>query len=272
MFPYLGLKASTDQRQIDERLQYHPQVFEFFTTADDVTPARLVHLRKMIQHVQATGIEKIVIHHPMKFGATHNEVSVNPKNHPEQYAFMMQSSQELIDLAISTDTQLLIHGAYNSPVTAILADYPSIAAARDAVFKRLDHFRDLGGDHVMFENSISPLFNYGDEAIEDRIIDHRYRLCFDTSHAFIVLHGDNAGLQRSMAQLKSQVVHYHFVDSMGQFHDSLQLGTGAIDWAPLKPLCNQAASNIFEINLKDQFDSREMRASYQYLKRSWHLG
>lgn len=28
----LGLKASTDQRQIRDRLQYHPDVFEFHLT------------------------------------------------------------------------------------------------------------------------------------------------------------------------------------------------------------------------------------------------
>ena len=269
MFPYLGLKASTNQAQIDERLKYHPEVFEFFTTDQDVTPSGLNHLKAMIEHVKAAGVDRIVMHHPMKFNGQHNEVAVDRLSNPDAYHFLMQSSENLIQLAIQTNTQVLIHGAYNSPVSDILSNYPSIDSARKVVFNRLDHFKSLGGDHVMFENSISPLFDYGDPVIENLIIEHQYRLCYDTSHGFIVLHGNNSKLKASMAHLRDQVVHYHFVDSMGQFHDSLELGKGAIDWQPLKSVVNPDATDIFEINLKDQMNSQEMRASYQYLRACW---
>ena len=39
----LGLKASTDQRQIRDRLQYHPDVFEFHLTENDFTEAGWSH-------------------------------------------------------------------------------------------------------------------------------------------------------------------------------------------------------------------------------------
>ncbi|MGF2385457.1 TIM barrel protein [Lentilactobacillus otakiensis] len=269
MFPYLGLKASTKQSQIDERLQYHPQVFEFFTTEQDVTPSGLIHLRDMIEYVKAAGVSKIVIHHPMKFQGIHNEVAVDQTSHRDGYHFLMRSSEALIKLAIETDTQVLIHGGYNSPLSEILSNYSSIEAARKVVFSRLDYFQSIGGDHVMFENSISPLYDYGDPKLENLVIEHQYRLCYDTSHGFIVLHGDNAKLQASMAHLHDQIVHYHFVDSMGKFHDSLELGKGAIDWSALKSVVNMSATNIFEINLKDQMNSQEMRNSYQYLKACW---
>lgn len=269
MLPYLGLKASTNLAQIDERLRYHPQVFEFFTTADDVTTRGLQHLHDMIDYVKAAGVDKIVMHHPMKFEGQHNEVAVDRNSNPDGYHFLMTSSEDLIKLAIQTNTQVLIHGAYNSPVSEILKKNASLQSARQVVFDRLDQFKALGGDHVMFENSISPLFDFGDPAIEDLVIEHDYRLCYDTSHGFIVLHGDNRQLRASMAHLRNQIVHYHFVGSMGQFHDSLELGKGAIDWRELQSVVNPNATNIFEINLKDQMDSREMRASYRYLQMAW---
>lgn len=269
MFPYLGLKASTNQRQIDERLQYHPQVFEFYTTEPDVTPSGLMHLHDMIDYVKTAGVSKIVIHHPMKFQGNHNEVAVDQITHRDGYQFLIQSSEALIKLAIETNTQVLIHGGYNSPLSEIVSKYSSIKAARKVVFSRLDYFQSIGGNHVMFENSISPLYDYGDPEIENQVIEHHYRLCYDTSHGFIVLHGDNAKLQASMAHLRDQIVHYHFVDSMGKFHDSLELGKGAIDWSALKSVVNTNATNIFEINLKDQMNSQEMRDSYHYLKVSW---
>ena len=37
MLPLLGLKGSSERAQIDDRLQYHPQVYEFFTSTADFT-------------------------------------------------------------------------------------------------------------------------------------------------------------------------------------------------------------------------------------------
>ena len=36
----------------------------------------------------------------------------------------------------------------------------------------------------------------------------------------------------------SPIVHYHLVDSNGEFHDSLPLGKGKIDWQAVVPLLN----------------------------------
>ena len=58
-------------------------------------------------------------------------------------------------------------------------------------------FADAGGEHIMFENSIAPVFAYGDPLQEDEILAHDYRLAFDTSHCFIELHGNNQKLTAS---------------------------------------------------------------------------
>ena len=79
------------------------------------------------------------------------------------------------------------------------------------------------------------------------------------------MHGDNKALQRSLDHLKSSIVHYHLVDSMGLTHDSLPLGIGKIDWAPVLKRLNPTATSIYEINLHDQRDCKEQVASHRYL-------
>ena len=49
----LGLKASTDERQIRDRLQYHPDVFEFHLTEADFTASGWQHFLKMVAWVQS---------------------------------------------------------------------------------------------------------------------------------------------------------------------------------------------------------------------------
>ncbi|GAW99090.1 sugar phosphate isomerase/epimerase family protein [Secundilactobacillus mixtipabuli] len=264
MMPKLGLKASTSMAQVNERLQYHPAVFEFYTDEHDMTKNGLTHLEEMIKYVQSFGISQIVIHHPMAYAHHHNEVAVSALKDPAGYQFMMSSAEALIELARKLNVQVLIHGGY-SDKEAVVNSYGDFATARQVIFARLDYFQKMGGDHVMFENSISPAFDYGDETIEETVIAHHYRLCYDISHGFIVLHGNNEKLVKSIARLAPQTVHYHLVDSMGQHHDSLELGKGKIDWQQVMKVINPKATSIYEIDLADQNDSREMRASHEYL-------
>lgn len=266
--PQLGLKGSSARQQIDDRLQHHPQVYEFFTAASDFTPDGYQHLATAIQYVQSRGITKIVLHHPMKFHQYHSDVVAPEKDFPDLYRFIETTTEQLIRLADDYHVQVLVHGGYSGEEVQHMVDlYPSLAAARQAVYNRLDRFARAGGERIMFENSIAPVFAYGYPAEEDEILAHHYRLAFDTSHCFIELHGDNAGLQASLKHLAPAVVHYHLVDSMGQTHDSLPLGTGKIDWAPVLPLLNPKASSIYEINLKDQANCQEQLDSHDYLCR-----
>ncbi|MCI1892801.1 MAG: TIM barrel protein [Schleiferilactobacillus harbinensis] len=264
-FPYLGLKASTDPAQIAERLRYSPTVFEFFTTPADCTPAGLNHLQKMIEWVQHT-THRIVIHHPMSYRGHHVEVSTPARIDPAMAQFVTTSTQDLLKVAREMDVQLLIHGSYNAPVQTINAEFGDVATGRQAVLDELDHWRDVGGDHIMFENSISPIYPYSDPVFNQAILAHHYRLAFDTSHTFIAAHGNNDVLVASLQQLAPAIVHYHLVDSMGQFHDSLPLGQGRIDWARVWPTLNQTATNIYEITLANQLDSTAQRASHTYLE------
>lgn len=266
----LGLKGSSDKNQYLDRLQYHPDVFEFFTQESDFTKDGLQQLRFAIQDVQNYGVKKIVLHHPMRFQQTIFTELIAPENRcPDLYRFVEQSTIDLLQLAFDFDVQVLVHGAYLRQTPKYIAMYPSFSAAQDAAFKRMDHFNKMGGEHIMFENSISPIFQFGNYRMEDEILAHGYRLAFDTSHCFIAEHGDNDKLINSLKHLLKATVHYHLVDSMGIKHDSLILGQGKIDWKRVMPLIseNQKATYIYEINLADPTKAKEQIESHQYLEK-----
>ncbi|MBB1079384.1 sugar phosphate isomerase/epimerase [Limosilactobacillus sp. STM2_1] len=264
--PQLGLKGSSHQDQLDDRLIHHPYTYEFFTANTDFSEDGYQRLYDAIQYVQSTGVTHIVLHHPMKYHEYHSEVVAPEQAYPELYRFIEVTTEKLLRLASDLDAQVLIHGGYSGPkVQHMVSLYPSVTAAREFVYRRLDRFAADGGNHIMFENSIAPVFAYGDPIQREEILSHNYRLAFDTSHCFIDLHGDNSGLQSALKQLRNNVVHYHLVDSMGQTHDSLTLGTGKIDWDRVLPLLNEKATSIYEINLKDQTNCYEQLVSHDYL-------
>lgn len=262
----LGLKASTAASQIKDRLQYHPDVFEFYTNENDFTSEGLKRLKYDIQWVKSEATGKIVLHHPMKYQGYATEIIAPEHECPQLYSFIERSTLDLLQLAYDNDIQVLIHGAYARQTKDFIAMYHSFADAEAAAFDRLDHFQKLGDQHVMFENSLAQLFAYGCPVDEEKIAAHNYRLAFDTSHCFIKTNGSNKALMKSLINLKQQIVHYHLVDSFGKTHDSLPVGQGKINWQQVVPLLNPQATNIFEIKLTNEEDATEQVASYQYLK------
>ena len=107
----LGLKASTDERQIRDRLQYHPDVFEFHLTEADFTASGWQHFLKMVAWVQSQ-VPTVVFHHPMRFRGQRNELAMNPTKYPARYDFLMTSSVKLMTLAKKVNATALIHGGY----------------------------------------------------------------------------------------------------------------------------------------------------------------
>lgn len=265
MLPQLGLKGSRAPQQINDRLQYSPTTYEFYTDQNDFTHDGYQRLYDAVQFVQSRGVKNIVLHHPMTFGELHTDLVAPESRFPELYRFIETSTEQLIRLTTDLDVQCLVHGAYAKETQLFIQEYSSLEAAQQVVFQRLDRFKDMGGNHIMFENSISPIFSYGNPTMEDEILSHQYRLAFDTSHCFIYCHGDNQQLQASLSHLRESVVHYHLVDSMGETHDSLPLGKGKIDWRGVLPLLNQNATSIYEINLKNNDDCQEQLESHRYL-------
>ncbi|MHC9533089.1 TIM barrel protein [Dellaglioa sp. L3N] len=261
----LGLKAGTEPIQLHDRLQHKPDIFEFYLNEFDVSGDGLKRLSDEIDEVKDT-TNKIVMHHPMKFGEQAVELAVSETADPKLYRFVRESTETLIQLAKDKSIQTLIHGSYSKQTPMIIAEYPNFEAAQATLLKRMDYYQQYGQEHVMFENSISDLFYYGSEESDYLILQKGYRLAFDTSHTFIKQSGSNASLQASLKRLMPNIVHYHLVDSMGEFHDSLPLGKGKIDWKQAYTLLNPNATSIYEIDLANQNDCREMLESHDYLQ------
>lgn len=261
----LGLKAGTEPIQLHDRLQHQPDVFEFYLNEFDVSGDGLKRLSDEIDEVKDT-TKKIVLHHPMKVGEQSVELDVSEVADPNLYRFVRESTETLIQLAKDKSIQALIHGSYNQQTPTIIAEYANFDEAQSALFNRMDYYQKYGQNNVMFENSISDLFYFGSEEMDRFILQKGYRLAFDTSHAFIKQSGSNADLQASLKRLMPNIVHYHLVDSMGEFHDSLPLGKGKIDWKQAYSLMNPDATSIYEIDLADQNNCREMLESHDYLQ------
>ncbi len=261
----LGLKASSQSEQLKNRLSYRPNVFEFYTDEDDFTKEGIKKLTAAILQVKEQGVAHIILHHPMRYKGEYTELVAPQNDFKELNYFIDSSTNQLLQLSFDYNLQTLLHGSYSRHTEKMIALYPSFSEARNVVYQKLDRYANLGQSHIMFENSISRLFYYGC-ADEDRfILDKKYRLAFDLSHCFIKIKADNPKLCASLKRLKSHIVHYHLVDSMGLTHDSLPLGKGKINWEDVLPLLNENASSIFEIKLANENEATEQVASYHYL-------
>lgn len=261
----LGLKGSTSDTQIESRLIHNPEIFEFYTSEADFSQEGLEHLARAIDKVKSAGVSDIIIHHPMKYKGKFMELVAHPSNNAELVDFINDSTKSLLDIAEEKDCKVLVHGSYEMREDDLMAPFNSLEEAQAYLFSRMDAFWELGKDRIMFENGITPLFSFGDPDFDQELVRRGYPLAYDVSHAFISLSGNNAALQKSLALLKNQTVHYHLVDSMGKTHDSLTLGQGKIDWKAALPFFNEKASSIYEIVLKDQENPQEQLDSHGYL-------
>lgn len=263
----LGLKASAEPAQLMDRLRYRPTTFEFFTSAADFEPEAFNRLKTAITFVKTAVTTDVIVHHPMSYQGVHLDQLLDPNRQPEAYQFLQQSTAQLLDLVTATDCQLLVHGGYGgSESSALVQEYASLAEARDVVFARLDNLVQQGSGHVMIENGITASFMYGDPQLDELIIQHQLPLVCDLSHVFIGLKGNMALTMLSLKRLKPLIRHYHLVDSLGQKHDSLPLGTGLIDWQQVLPALNSTASMIYEVPDATDATCANMLASYHYLR------
>ncbi|MDE6948502.1 MAG: sugar phosphate isomerase/epimerase, partial [Limosilactobacillus sp.] len=125
--PQLGLKGSSQLDQINDRLQYNPIAYEFYTDANDFTDEGYQRLYDAIQYVKDAGIKNIILHHPMKFQDHHSEVVAPEKQYPDLYRFIEFTTEKLLYLADDLDVQVLVHGGYAGPESRYFVSlYPSV--------------------------------------------------------------------------------------------------------------------------------------------------
>lgn len=263
----LGLKAGAATEQLLDRLRYRPEFFEFYTQAADLEGEAFKKFKQAVTFVQRAVTPNVIIHHPMQYQGRHLDQLLDPVRQPEAYQFLQRSTDQLINLAYETGAKLLVHGGYGGQETQqLISEYPSLSAARETVFNRLDQLIAAGHGRVMIENGITPSFMYGDPQLDEQIIQHQWPLVCDVSHVFIGLHGDMDLTALTLKRLRPLIQHYHLVDSMGQQHDSLPLGRGRVDWNRVLPLLNPGASMIYEVPDATDATCRNMLESYHYLR------
>lgn len=133
----LGLKSSANFEQLQSRLKYKPTVFEFHTSEQDFTKEGLKVLEEGIQLAKASGVQQIVLHHPMFYKGQMLELVAKPSIHKELVTFIDRSTENLLDLAYLHDCQVLVHGSYEIQTQQFLEDYSSLAEATDFLWQKL---------------------------------------------------------------------------------------------------------------------------------------
>lgn len=98
------------------------------------------------------------MHHPMRFHGQFTELIAPFDKCRDLYNFIDKSTNDLLQLAFDYDAQLLVHGSYSRQTQSYINMWGGVDQAREQAYRRIDSFANLGKNHIMFENSISPIF------------------------------------------------------------------------------------------------------------------
>lgn len=252
----LGVKCSCSPEQLYDRLACHPDIIELHLLADDLFGEKRKQLEATISMLKSQGIE-VYLHHPNKYNGRFLNIAHEQR---EDYLFYHLSTRILADICLTHSIKCVIHPHYlPSNQSAINKEN------RDKMAHEISRILTYGREAFLWENSIVGLFTAENpEWFEDFIQPLELPVTYDISHAFISFKGDNQLLLAQIKKLDSYIQYFHVVDSKGQKHDGLPLGTGTIHWKPIIPFL-MTRPYIYEITLKDQTNSADMVKSHQYL-------
>lgn len=234
----IRLKGGIDDKSFANRLSHEPEIVELFLTEHDMERTPLI--RERIRQMRSRGI-KAYMHHPSKYRGAYLDIL---SEQPEMFAFYRESTAELLRICEEEDAKCVIHAHYvgmgNVPI-----DRESTIKLREAIASIPGYDSGL----LLWEDSTEGFFCYSNPyLIDDLIVPLNLPINVDVSHAFIGFRGDNDKLCEVLKRTAPYARYYHLVDSMGQWHDSLPLGAGLIDWERVKPFV-EGKDFIFEINL-----------------------
>lgn len=252
----LGLKGSFYPEQLYDRLKYHPDIIELHLLEDDLFGSKRKQLEHTISMLINQGYE-VYLHHPLKYKGRFLNISNEQK---EDYLFYHLSTRILADICFAHSIKCVIHPHYLPTDTSAINK-----ENRDKMIKEMKQILSYRRDVFLWENSIEGLFTaQNPNWFEDFIKPLNLPVAYDISHAFISFKGDNSLLQDQIKQLDSYIQYFHVVDSEGQKHDGLTVGTGRINWEPIIPFL-KSRPYIYEIALKDKMNAAEMYDSHLYL-------
>jgi sugar phosphate isomerase/epimerase len=252
----LGLKCSYHPEQLYDRLKYRPEIIELHLVDEDLFGQKRRQLEATISMLKTLGCE-VFLHHPAKYNGRFLNIIHEQQ---EDHLFYHLSSRILAEICLTHSVKCVIHPHY------LPTDSSAITPEnRDKLFHEISGILAYGREAFLWENSIVGLFTAENPNwFEDFIEPLELPLTYDISHAFISFKGNNVLLLEQIKKLHSYIQYFHVVDSEGQKHDSLTVGTGKIEWKPILPFL-MTRPYIYEITLKDQTDAVEMIQSHQYL-------
>lgn len=252
----LGLKCSFYPEQLYNRLQFKPDIIELHLNDDDLFNDKRKQLENTITMLSGLGCD-VYLHHPSKYNGRYLNIIHEQK---EDYLFYHLSTRILADICLSHSIKCVIHPHYIMTATSTI-NKENI----DKIVKEIKRILSYGNDVFLWENSINGLFTaQNPNWFEDFVRPLNLPLAYDISHAFISLRGNNRLLLEQIEKLEPYIQYFHVVDSEGQKHDGLQVGTGKINWKPILPFL-ASRPYIYEITLKDITDATEMYKSHLYL-------
>lgn len=261
----LGLKGSTDPKQIENRLsQKGIGIYEFHLVEDDLFGEGLKNLESAILKLREREI-RVYLHHPMaiqgKLLHINDSLSVAGD-------FLKLSTRILVDICERYDCYAVVHWNYGRLENQMIVEH-EVADKKSLIHtisRTIDFDEKYGKGRILWENGIRGVGAFrNDFTLANLIVDTPLKLCFDVSHAFISLGGDNDALYKTVELLQNHVRYYHVVDSLGERHDSLTVGHGRIDFPRILPFILEK-DYIYEIMLADQEDCREMVESHRVVE------
>ncbi|WP_458120764.1 sugar phosphate isomerase/epimerase family protein [Paenibacillus sp. Z6-24] len=250
----IRLKSSLDRESLDDRLQYNPEIIELFLSTEDLQQSD--HIRARIRELRERGI-RVYLHHPTRYNGQFLDI-LSPD--PDRYRYYQESTELLVKICHEEGTKCVIHANY------IRSEHGEISLERTLLMKaEIEKILTYGRDVLLWEDSTDGLFCYANPyLIDEVIIPLELPVNVDVSHTFISFHGDNERLREVLERTAPYAQYYHLVDSMGEYHDSLPLGQGLIDWRMVKRLVS-GKDYIFEINLNGgHIDCTPMVESARY--------
>lgn len=235
------LKSALQPQQLQDRLQYHPEIIEFHLTEKDlVSPGALI---TYIRECKSKGI-RVYLHHPSKYKGQYLDIISESKEMRDYYDW---SCKVLADICKQEQIKCIVHCHYAKSESSQY--HPP--AKRTEMRKRVEEILQFSDDSFLWEDTIQGIFSAENPFLLSEIVKPLHLpLNIDISHSFIALKGDNHKLQRHLETYYSFANYYHLVDSNGVQHDSLPLGEGRINWKMVKPYVKDK-DFIFEMDLKD---------------------
>jgi hypothetical protein len=252
---FMRLKGNLEQRNLDIRLGYNPDIIEFYLSDRDLQDPDLI--RDRIRQLHDRGVKSYLHHPPKHLGEYLDILSENP----QVRRFYHESCELLARICIEERAKCVLHAHYVHTASCRNVNRERTVFLREEIRKVMAYSREV----FVWEDSIEGLFSYGNPyLIDDLIVPLELSLNVDVSHTFISFGGDNERLRDVLERTAPYAQYYNLVDSMGLMHDSLSLGRGRIDWRMVKPFV-LGKDFIFEITLSgDHSDCTPMVDSAYY--------